>query len=146
MTSAAPTPTGMPLLVVAGIARRGDEVLLAQRPAGSHLAGLWEFPGGKVAPGEDPDDALRREWLEELGCDLAGAEPWLFAHHRYEARRVLLLFYLVEPAGEPVPQEGQRLAWVAREELAAWPLPAADAALVAALAAGADRGEFQVSG
>ena len=127
-----------PVLVVAGIARDGDRVLLTQRQEGTHLAGLWELPGGKVRPGEDPVAALRREWREELGCEIDGAEAHTFAWHAYPEKTVLLLFYDVRPRTPPQPCEGQEMAWVPVAELPCWPMPEGDQELVEKLCS-ADR-------
>ena len=128
-----------PLLVVAGIAKEDGRVLLTQRPEGSHLAGLWELPGGKVRPGEDPEAALEREWLEELGCEICEIEPFSFAFHAYTEKTVLLLCYLLRARTRPTPLEGQRMAWVAVEELTERPMPAADQGLVEKLLRAATR-------
>ena len=83
------------VLVAAAVLIEGDRVLLTQRKAGTHLAGAWEFPGGKVRPGEDPREALRRELIEELGIDATAGEIVDVTFHRYEeaAKAVLLLFF-----------------------------------------------------
>ena len=78
--------------VVAGIIQRGRTVLVSRRPPGSHLQGLWEFPGGKVRQGEDPEISLKRELKEELGIRILSAEPWTFAYHEYPEKKVLILF------------------------------------------------------
>ena len=119
-----------PVLVVAGVARSGDKVLLTERLRGSHLEGTWEFPGGKVDPGEEPEQALCREWREELAVDLTDIRPWTFAYHQYPEKTVLILFYYVSLKGEPVPQEGQRMAWISCSDLDTYPMPAADKALI----------------
>jgi 8-oxo-dGTP diphosphatase len=102
------------LVVVAGVIRRcGGEILLAQRPPGVHMAGLWELPGGKVRDGESPPAALIRELREELGIETEVGDPVTFAVHEEPGRRILLLFYNAEIlAGEPQSLEGQALAWV----------------------------------
>ena len=111
-------------------------VLLAQRPEGKSMAGLWEFPGGKIAPGETPEAALIRELREELGIDVAEAclAPFTFASHRYERFHLLMPLYVCRRwNGTPAPQEGQQLAWVRPTRLGEYPMPPADKPLVALL-------------
>lgn len=122
------------LIVVAGIAIRDGKALLSQRPPGKKLEGLWEFPGGKIDPGETPDAALQREFREELGVDIANAKPHTFVHHRYAERDVLLLFYRCDVIGEPVPMENNPVRWIPLAELPETPVPPADADLVRDLA------------
>jgi 8-oxo-dGTP diphosphatase len=119
-----------PLLVVAGIARERGRVLLTQRLEGSHLGGLWELPGGKLRPGEEPSAALSREWAEELGCEVGDIEPFCFSWHSYPEKTVLLLCYELRLKTPPHPCEGQRMAWVALEDLPEQPMPAADQVLI----------------
>ncbi len=123
----------LPILVVAGIVVRDGCARLTERVRGTHLAGRWELPGGKVDPGEDPGLALVREWREELDVELADVEPWTFAWHSYPAKTVLILFYRATLQGEPTPREGQRMAWVPLRELGDLPLPEADRAVIDAL-------------
>jgi 8-oxo-dGTP diphosphatase len=111
-------------------------VLLARRPPGKAMAGLWEFPGGKVAPDETPEAALVRELKEELGLDLAHAclAPLTFASHRYPDFHLLMpLFAARNWKGTPVPREGQELAWVRPLKMSDYPMPPADVPLVAML-------------
>jgi 8-oxo-dGTP diphosphatase len=124
-----------PLLVVcAALVDAKGRVLLAERPAGKPMAGLWEFPGGKLQPDETPEAALARELLEELGIEIGDAEPLAFASHAYAAFHVLLLLYLCRRwRGEAAAREGQRLAWVEPPDLGAYAMPAADRPRVAAL-------------
>ncbi len=104
---------------------------MSRRPAGSHLAGLWEFPGGGVEPGEAAEAALARELTEELGVEIAVGAPATFAWHRDERRSILLLFYRAAIlAGVPVGRLGQEVAWVTVDELARLATPPADAALI----------------
>ncbi len=124
-------------LVVAAVIDRDDgRLLLARRPVGSHLAGLWEFPGGRVEVGESAEEALARELREELGVEVAVGEPLTFAWHRDGEREILLLFYRAGLCGgTPHGREGQDVGWFLREELPALATPPADAPLVRALAA-----------
>jgi 8-oxo-dGTP diphosphatase len=104
-------------------------VLLAQRPEGKSLAGLWEFPGGKVEPGETPEAALIRELHEELGIDTwkSCLAPLTFASHSYEDFHLLMpLFACRRWQGIVQAQEGQKLAWVRARDLASYPMPPAD--------------------
>jgi 8-oxo-dGTP diphosphatase len=108
-------------------------VLLAQRPPGKSLAGLWEFPGGKVEQGESPEAALIRELREELGIDTwkSCLAPLTFASHAYETFHLLMpLFACRRWEGIPVAREGQTLAWVRPEKLRDYPMPPADLPLI----------------
>lgn len=108
-------------------------VLLAQRPPGKSLAGLWEFPGGKVEPGETPELALIRELREELGIDTwkSCLAPLTFASHSYEEFHLLMpLFACRKWDGIPTAQEGQTLAWVRPQNLRDYPMPPADIPLI----------------
>jgi 8-oxo-dGTP diphosphatase len=111
-------------------------VLLAQRPAGKAMAGLWEFPGGKVDPGETPENALIRELAEELGIDVAASclAPFTFASHSYPDFHLLMPLYICRKwSGIPMAREGQRLTWVRPARLVDYPMPPADKPLVAML-------------
>jgi 8-oxo-dGTP diphosphatase len=124
-----------PVTVVAAIIERDDMFLLTRRPHGTHLAGQWEFPGGKVHAHETHEEALRRELHEEL--DIAG-EVGPLVHvvtHAYPERAVELHFYRCGFRGEPKPMMGQALRWVPRAELTGLPMPEADRDLIATLAA-----------
>jgi 8-oxo-dGTP diphosphatase len=108
-------------------------VLLAQRPAGKSLAGLWEFPGGKVEPGETPEAALIRELHEELGIDTwtSCLAPLTFASHSYPDFHLLMpLFACRRWLGTPQAREGQTLAWVRANALKDYPMPPADVPLI----------------
>jgi 8-oxo-dGTP diphosphatase len=108
-------------------------VLLAQRPEGKSMAGLWEFPGGKVEPGETPEAALMRELHEELGIETWASclAPLTFASHAYADFHLLMpLFACRKWSGVPQPQEGQTLAWVRARDLSAYPMPPADLPLI----------------
>jgi 8-oxo-dGTP diphosphatase len=123
------------LLLVAAVALiDGDgRVLLARRPAGKQLAGLWEFPGGKVESGERPEEALIRELREELGIAVEEAclAPLTFASHAYEAFHLLMPLYVCRRwEGAVRGLEGQALQWVRPRALRDWPMPPADAPLI----------------
>lgn len=108
-------------------------VLLAERPAGKSMAGLWEFPGGKVEPGETPEAALIRELHEELGIDTwqSCLAPLTFASHGYEDFHLLMpLFACRKWNGIVTAREGQRLAWVRPARLRDYPMPPADLPLI----------------
>ncbi len=124
-----------PILVAAGIAVRGGRLLLLRRPEDGALPGLWEFPGGKVEPGETPFDALVREWMEEIGVRVAGAEPFAFAEGESGGTPLLLLFYKVTAfSGEPAALlPGSALRWSPAEEAALLAMPALDAPVLASL-------------
>ena len=125
------------LLVVAGALVDADRrVLIAQRPEGKSLAGLWEFPGGKVEPGETPEAALIRELEEELGVTTQTAclAPVSFASHSYEKFHLLMPLYVCRKwQGTPVAKEHQALKWVRPQGLRDYAMPPADAPLIAAL-------------
>jgi 8-oxo-dGTP diphosphatase len=111
-------------------------VLLSQRPEGKTLAGLWEFPGGKVDPGETPEQALVRELKEELGIEtkVACLAPLTFASHSYEKFHLLMPLYVCRRFhGAPAPREGQKLKWVRPRDMRAYPMPPADEPLIAHL-------------
>ena len=111
-------------------------VLLARRPEGRPMAGLWEFPGGKVEDGETPEAALIRELKEELGIDVTESclSPFTFASHRYPDFHLLMPLYVCRVwEGEARPSEGQALKWVRVERLRDYAMPPADAPLVAML-------------
>ncbi|MEL7343229.1 MAG: (deoxy)nucleoside triphosphate pyrophosphohydrolase [Pseudomonadota bacterium] len=108
-------------------------VLLAQRPEGKSMAGLWEFPGGKVEPGETPEVALIRELEEELGLKTwqSCLAPITFASHSYSDFHLLMpLFACRKWEGAPIPRENQTLNWVAKADLRSYPMPAADIPLI----------------
>lgn len=120
--------------VAAGLVFRNGRLLITQRPAGSHLAGMWEFPGGKLQPGESWEVALRRELQEELGFVASVGPLYQEITHAYPERTVRLRFHLCRVAsGEPSPIECADLAWVDRNRLAEYPFPPADAQLLARL-------------
>ena len=125
------------LLVAAAALIDGDNrVLLAKRPPGKSLAGLWEFPGGKVDPGETPEAALRRELTEELGIDVCPSclFPFSFASHTYDDFHLLMPLYVSRQwDGAVTPREGQAIAWVRATQLSAYPMPPADLPLIPVL-------------
>ena len=124
-----------PLLLVAACALVDVDghVLLARRPEGKKMAGLWEFPGGKLNPGETPEQALIRELKEELGIDVAAAclAPFAFASHAYEKFHLLMPLFLCRRwKGTPVGRENQALAWVSPRRLTEYEMPPADKPLI----------------
>jgi 8-oxo-dGTP diphosphatase len=113
-------------------------VLIAQRPAGKTMAGLWEFPGGKVEAGERPEDSLIRELREELGIVVSEAclAPLTFASHAYPGFHLLMPLYVCRRwEGTVTAKEGQRLAWVRPNRLRDYPMPPADEPLISHLTA-----------
>jgi 8-oxo-dGTP diphosphatase len=127
--------TQLPLLLVAACALIDPDgrVLIAQRPPGKSMAGLWEFPGGKVEVGERPEDTVIRELKEELGIVVREAclAPFVFASHSYETFHLLMPLFLCRRwEGAVMPREGQALKWVRPRDLAAWPMPPADLPLI----------------
>ena len=133
---AEPTTDGSkPMILVAACALIDSDtrILLARRPEGKKMAGLWEFPGGKLDPGETPEQALIRELKEELGIDVAAncLAPFTFASHEYETFHLLMPLFLCRKwKGTPHAREGQTLAWVRPDQLATYPMPPADIPLV----------------
>lgn len=121
------------LVVAAALVDVDGRVLIAQRPEGRSMAGLWEFPGGKVGPEESPEDALVRELREELAievCDTCLA-PFTFASHSYETFHLLMPLYICRRwEGEIRPQEGQNVKWVRAARLQDYPMPPADLPLI----------------
>ena len=131
-------PEGAPLVLVAAVALidADGRVLLSRRPEGKSMAGLWEFPGGKVETGETPEAALIRELDEELGIGTWASclAPLTFASHAYEGFHLLMpLFACRRWVGTPRPREGQTLAWSRISRMGEYAMPPADLPLVAAL-------------
>jgi 8-oxo-dGTP diphosphatase len=125
------------LVVACAFVDADGRVLLAQRPEGKSMAGLWEFPGGKVEAGETPEETLIRESEEELGIVVRQAclAPLTFASHRYPDFHLLMPLYVCRRwDGTIAAREGQRLAWVRPNRLRDYPMPPADEPLVAHLA------------
>jgi 8-oxo-dGTP diphosphatase len=124
------------LVVAAALYDVAGQVLIAQRPPGKHLAGRWEFPGGKVGAGESEAAALARELREELGVEVLSARPFMRLTHSYPERSVELSLWIVERfAGTPRALDGQELKWVPAPRLPEQDLLEADRPFVAALAA-----------
>ncbi len=128
----------MELILVSAVAMvdRDGRVLLAQRPPGKAMAGLWEFPGGKIDCGETPEQALKRELREELGIETweSCLAPLTFASHSYPDFHLLMpLFVCRKWQGHPTARENQSLAWVRPARLTEYPMPPADVPLVAML-------------
>jgi 8-oxo-dGTP diphosphatase len=137
-STAATGAEARPVLLVAAVALidADGRVLLARRPPGKHLAGLWEFPGGKVQPGETPEAALIRELREELGIDTEASclAPFTFASHAYPEFHLLMPLYVCRKwRGIAAAREGQALKWVRPAQLPDYPMPPADKPLVAML-------------
>lgn len=126
----------MLLVVAVALVDPDGRVLLAQRPEGKAMAGLWEFPGGKVDPGERPEQALIRELREELGIDTEASclAPLSFASHAYDDFHLLMPLWVCRKwEGIAMPREGQVLKWVRPNDLRAYPMPAADLPLIPVL-------------
>jgi 8-oxo-dGTP diphosphatase len=121
------------LVVACALIDADNRVLIAQRPEGKAMAGLWEFPGGKLDPGERPEDALIRELHEELGITVREAclAPLTFASHGYESFHLLMPLYICRRwEGDVVAREGQKVAWVRAIRLRDYPMPPADLPLI----------------
>ena len=116
--------------VVAAVIEEDGRFLVTRRLPGAHLAGMWEFPGGKIDPAEAHDAALRRELREELGMDVTVFELVHQTTHAYPERTVALFFYRCALRGVPHPQLGQEMRWVARQELPRLGFPPSDAELI----------------
>ena len=131
-------PNNLPIVLVAAVALfdKDGRVLIAKRPEGKSMAGLWEFPGGKVEAGETPEQALIRELQEELAVDTFESclAPFTFASHAYEDFHLLMPLYVCRKwEGKVTPVEGQALKWVMPMQLKEYPMPPADKPLIAML-------------
>lgn len=134
MTAAPPSGSNA-LVVVAAVIEEDNAFLVTRRQHGVHLAGLWEFPGGKIDPSETHADALKREMREELDTDVEVQELVFHVSHDYPERTVALYFYRCALKGTPRPLLGQEMRWVARAELSSLGFPPADEDLILRLLA-----------
>ena len=121
------------MIVVAAVIEQDGRFLVARRLRGTHLAGYWEFPGGKILDGETLEDALRREIKEELNTAIGGLSEIFQARHEYPDRTIELHFFRGTLEGAPEAALGQELRWITREEFPALSFPPADAELLAEL-------------
>jgi len=119
-----------PVVVLAAVIERDDHFLMTRRLEGTHLAGAWEFPGGKCDAGESHEDCLMRELVEEVGVRCEVGEEIFTVEHAYPERTVRLHFRRATLLGEPEPQLGQEMRWVSRGDLRSLELPEADRGLV----------------
>ncbi|WP_024849267.1 MULTISPECIES: (deoxy)nucleoside triphosphate pyrophosphohydrolase [unclassified Aminobacter] len=127
------TPKKLVLVAACALVDADGRVLIGQRPEGKQLAGLWEFPGGKVEPGETPEETLVRELAEELGIEtkVACLAPLTFASHSYDTFNLLMPLYVCRRYwGIPQAKEHQALKWVRPKNLRDYPMPPADAPLI----------------
>lgn len=124
----------MTVVVVAAVIEDAHRFLVTRRPPGVHLAGLWEFPGGKIDPHESHASALKREIREELGVDIEVGGLAYDTTHAYPDRTVTLYFYRCNLLGTPSPQLGQEMRWIARADLLSLGFPPADDELIKQLA------------
>lgn len=126
-------PKKLLLVVACALVDADGRVLISERPQGKQLAGLWEFPGGKVEPGETPEQTLVRELAEELGIEtkVACLAPLTFASHSYDTFHLLMPLYVCRRFwGTPIGKEGQRLKWVRPRDMRNYPMPPADEPLI----------------
>lgn len=129
-------PVKLVLVAAAALIDSDGRILLAERPAGKSMAGLWEFPGGKVESGERPEQCLIRELKEELGITVKEdcLAPFAFASHDYGDFHLLMPLFLCRRwEGIVQPQEGQRISWVRTKDLGTYQVPPADVSLIAQL-------------
>lgn len=130
------------VVVAAAVIVEGARVLLTQRPSGTHLAGAWEFPGGKLEPGESPEEALARELREEIDVDVEVGEVLDVTYWRYPTKNVLLIFYRARIVAGTVADRGVAAhAWVARDALDGYTFPPADERVLGKLRALLGRAE-----
>jgi 8-oxo-dGTP diphosphatase len=125
-----PTSGSNPLVVVAAVIEQNNAFLITRRQKGVHLAGMWEFPGGKIDPSETHAGAVRREMLEELDTDVDVGDLVFHVSHDYPDRTVSLYFYRCTLKGTPTPQLGQEMRWAPRAELQTLGFPPADEELI----------------
>ena len=121
------------LVVACALVDQDNRILIAQRPPGKNLAGLWEFPGGKLDAGERPEEALIRELAEELSIEVKAPclAPLTFASHAYDDFHLLMPLYICRRwTGFVQPREGQAIKWVQPRDLRNWPMPPADEPLI----------------
>ena len=118
------------VVVTAAIVERDGRFLLTRRLQGTHLAGTWEFPGGKCEPGESLEACLARELMEELAVPCTVGHAVLVTRHAYAERTVELHFFATTLSGNPVPQLGQEMRWASRADLGTLPFPEADRELI----------------
>jgi 8-oxo-dGTP diphosphatase len=118
------------ITVIAAVIERDGTFLVTRRLKGTHLAGLWEFPGGKCHDGETHEACLAREMREELAVEIAVRAHMLDVSHEYPDRTIALHFYACDLLGDPDPQLGQEMMWVARDDLRTLALPPADEELI----------------
>jgi 8-oxo-dGTP diphosphatase len=133
MTSDSPSTRPVLLVAACALVDADGRVLLAKRPEGKTMAGLWEFPGGKVEAGETPEETIVRELAEEVGVEtkIACLAPLTFASHAYETFHLLMpLFVCRRFWGTASPREGQTLKWVRPRQMRDYPMPPADAPLI----------------
>ena len=136
MSGPSTEPPRIVLVVACALVDTDGRVLVAQRPEGKALAGLWEFPGGKLEPGERPEESLIRELAEELGISVKAdcLAPLTFASHAYESFHLLMPLYVCRRwEGTPEGREGQAIRWMKPARLRDLPMPPADAPLIAHL-------------
>jgi 8-oxo-dGTP diphosphatase len=118
------------IVVTAAVVRRGEAYLVTRRLKGTHLEGLWEFPGGKCEPGEALEECLRREIVEELGVHADIKHLLLSTQHTYDSRHIELHFFACDLDADPHPRLGQEIRWAPRSELPHLAFPPADAELI----------------
>lgn len=123
------------IVVVAAVVEANDSFLVTRRPDGVHLAGMWEFPGGKIGPAESHADALTREMREELDAEVDVHDLVFETVHAYPERTVALYFYRCTLRGQPRPLLGQQMRWVRRADLPSLGFPPADEELIRLLSA-----------
>jgi 8-oxo-dGTP diphosphatase len=126
------------LVVTAAVIERDGRFLLTRRPQGVHLAGHWEFPGGKCDAGETLQSCMARELLEELQVKATVGEEVLTTTHEYDDRRVELHFFRCDVSGSPVPLQGQEMRWVSRQDLRGLQFPPADQEVLRVLSGPSD--------